>query len=79
MKKIFKKILKGKFSLKHNAASLGKQCKFVFVHPLTTLLAIPFYSFSVYLLCAKGFYWSMAQCERLKETGTLLQETSIPA
>lgn len=76
MKKIFKKILKVKFSLKHNAAALGKQCKFVFVHPLTKLLAILFYSFSVYLLCAKDFYWSTVKCERMKEMGTLVQEAS---
>lgn len=46
------------------------------VHPLTKLLAIPFYSFSVYLLCAKDFYWSTVKCERMKEMGTLVQEAS---
>lgn len=76
MKKFKKKILKGKFSLKHIVASLGKQCKFVFVDPLAKLLAIPFYSFSVYLLRAKDFYWSTAKCEKMKETGTLVQEIS---
>lgn len=41
------KVPKGKFILKHNAVSLDKPWKFVFVHPLTKLLAIPFYSFGV--------------------------------